>query len=215
VQPQAAPGFELLLITDPTAALGLVGSVRAALARLTPQEAERVAVQLRAKEASSDALREAARELRALTRRAGVKLLINADLEVARASAADGVHLPERGPSPAEARAQLGADAVIGVSCHDPEGLERAAQGGATYATLSPVFESPGKGVPLGLEQFSVWVSDARLPVFALGGIAPAHARDVKRAGASGIAVIGAVFRTPDPAGAVRELLDAWALGPD
>lgn len=206
--PETAPGFELLLITDPAAVLGLVGSVRAALAQLTPQEAARVAVQLRAKEASSKDLLDAARELRALTRSVGVKLLINGDLEVARASAADGVHLPERGPTPSEARAQLGPRAVIGASCHDPAGLERAAHAGATYATLSPVFESPGKGVPLGLAQFAAWVRDARLPVFALGGIAPAHARDVRHAGASGVAVIGAVFRTADPAGAVRDFLD-------
>jgi thiamine-phosphate pyrophosphorylase len=211
VQPKAAwRGFELLLITDPAAPLGLVGSVKAALAGLDAEHAARVAVQLRSKEFSTEALLEAARELRALTNYVGVKLLINGDLEVARASGADGVHLPEQGPTPAEARALLEPTALVGASCHAPDGLDRVAKAGADYATLSPVFDSPGKGNPLGLDQFTAWTRAARLPVFALGGVTAAQAPTLRRAGASGIAVIGAAFRARDPATAVRELLDAW-----
>jgi thiamine-phosphate pyrophosphorylase len=208
VRPRAAgPGFELLLITDPAARLGLVGSVEAALEGLRPEQAARVAVQLRAKEMSPEALRDAARALRVLTRDVGVKLLINGNLEVARESGADGVHLPERGPGAAEARARLGAAAIIGASCHDPVSLDRAAQGGADYATLSPVFESPGKGTPLGVERFAEWACAARLPVFALGGVTVARAGAVLAAGASGVAVIGAVFRAVDAGAVVREFL--------
>lgn len=209
-QTAARPGFELLLITDPAAARGLVGSVRAALEGLPPERAARLTVQLRAKALSQQALLEAAIELRAFTKPLGVKLLINGELEVARLSAADGVHLPERGPTVEQARAKLGTPAWIGASCHDPTGLDRAAEAGADYATLSPVYESPGKGEPLGIETFSAWVRAARLPVFALGGITHANAAAVRRAGAGGIAVIGAVFRATDPANAVRALLDAF-----
>jgi thiamine-phosphate pyrophosphorylase len=211
VQPSAAgPGFELLGITDPAARRGLVGSVQAALEGLTPAEAARVAVQLRAKEMPREALGDVARTLRALTRERGVKLLINGDVELARARDADGVHLPERGWSVEEARARLGAAAIIGASCHDQAALERAAEGGANYATLSPVFESPGKGPPLGVERFAEWVSAAKLPVFALGGITVERVRAVRAAGASGIAVIGAVFSAAEPARAVRDLLALW-----
>jgi thiamine-phosphate pyrophosphorylase len=202
--------FELLLITDPTAPLGLIGSVRAALAGIPSSDAQRVAVQLRAKNLPRQALADAAHELRALTRNAGVRLLINRDIELARTSCADGVHLPEAAPSPSAARAQLGAAALIGASCHDPAGLTRAAEGGASYATLSPVFDSPGKGAPLGRTRFAEWTRAALLPVFALGGVNAASAAGLKRDGASGIAVIGAVFATAEPACAVRELLDAW-----
>jgi len=201
--------FELLLITDPAAPLGLIGSVRAALAGLT-SPATRVAVQLRAKELPREVVVTAAHELRALTRAAGVALLVNGDIELARDCAADGVHLPETGVTVETARVQLGAAALIGRSCHDPAGLARAAEGGASYATLSPVFESPGKGPPLGLERFAEWTRATRLPVIALGGVRARHAAALKRAGASGLAVISAVFAAPEPARAVRELLDAW-----
>ena len=179
-------------------------------------------VQFRAKSLGRELVADLACELRAITQDAGVRLVINSDVEIARACFADGVHLPEadagacakRGTgtnaSPAVARSRLGAAALIGASCHDPVGLARAAQGGATYATLSPVFESPGKGAPLGLPRFAEWTQAALLPVFALGGVNAASAAALKRAGASGIAVIGAVFAAADPARAVRELLDAW-----
>jgi thiamine-phosphate pyrophosphorylase len=203
--------FELLLITDPAAPRGLAGSVRAALEGLSPEHAARIAVQLRAKTYARDALLPIARDLRQLTADAGVKLVINADLELAREIGADGVHLPESGPQPSAARAQLGAAALIGASCHDPAGLMRAAEGGADYATLSPVFESPGKGTPLGLAKFAKWVERASLPVIALGGVSSKYASDSKRAGASGLAVISAVFGAEDPAAAVRDLLNAWS----
>lgn len=183
--------------------------MRAALEGLSPEAAARVAVQLRAKTHARDALLPIARELRQLTSEAGVKLLINADLQLAREIGADGVHLPESGPRPSAARLQLGAPALIGASCHDPASLMRAADGGADYATLSPVFESPGKGTPLGLAKFAKWVEQAPLPVLALGGVNANRASDLKRAGASGLAVISAVFGAEDPAAAVRELLNA------
>lgn len=196
--------FELLLITDPAAPRGLVGSVRAAL---EGGSSGRVAVQLRAKHLPPAELLPLARELRAVTRRRGALFFVNEHIDIARASGADGVHLPEAGPQPSAARAQLGPSALIGASCHDPAGLDRAASGGADFATLSPVFESPNKGEPLGLDRFTDWVRATRLPVFALGGIRAEHTRALKCAGASGVAVISAVFQAPDPAAAVRALL--------
>ena len=217
--------FELLLITDPSAPRGLVGSVAAALDGQPPG---RLAVQLRAKAPASARVRTTptppaseapepparllalARDLRSLTRNAGIPLLINGSLSLAEEVCADGVHLPELGPSPAEARARLGAGAIIGVSCHAPARLALAAEGGASFATLSPVYPSPGKGEPLGLARFAAWTGEAKLPVFALGGVTAAHALELRRAGASGLAVISAVFGAPEPAAAVRALLAAW-----
>ena len=91
--------FELLLITDPGVPRGLVGSVRAALAGLAAQDAARVGVQLRAKTLPWEERAAAAHALRASTREAGVSLLINGDVELARECGADGVHLPESGVS--------------------------------------------------------------------------------------------------------------------
>ncbi|HKP56952.1 MAG TPA: thiamine phosphate synthase, partial [Polyangiales bacterium] len=104
--------FELLLITDPGARGGIVASVRAALGGAD----RRCAVQLRAKALSPAELLPIALELRALTREAGVALLINGSLEVAQACGADGLHLPEAGLTPAAARTALGPHALLGVS---------------------------------------------------------------------------------------------------
>ena len=198
--------FEVLLITDPAASGGIAGSVRAALRG--NDAAGRVAVQLRAKALDAASLAPIARELREITEATGVALLINGAIALAREVRADGVHLPEAGPSPALAREVLGPGRQIGVSCHDVAGLERAAQGGADYATLSPVYESPGKGPPLGLACFARWTAAARLPVIALGGVQARHVPQLRAAGAAGVAVISAVFGASDPSAALRALLD-------
>jgi thiamine-phosphate pyrophosphorylase len=137
-------------------------------------------------------------------------LVVNDRADLAQAIAADGVQLPERALPAAVVRRVLGERALIGVSCHDAPGLAAAASGGASFATLSPVFASPGKGEPLGLPAFSALARTAGLPVYALGGVAAPHARALRAAGAAGLAVISAVFGSTDPAAATAELLAAW-----
>jgi thiamine-phosphate pyrophosphorylase len=93
-----------------------------------------------------------------------------------------GVHLPERGLAVADARRLVG---LVGASIHAPR------ETGADYAMLGPIFETPGKGPPLG-------VSALRGPgvIFAVGGIdGPERARACVDAGAHGVAVIRAVPR--------------------
>lgn len=200
--------FDLLLITDPRAPLGLVGSVRAALEG-APHG--RLAVQLRAKTLGAGELLTCAHELRALTRTAGVLLLINDRADVAALCGADGVHLPEAGLSARAARSALGPHALIGASCHDAHGLARAAEAGsASYATLSPVFAVADKAPALEVKGFGALVREAALPVYALGGIRAEHLAQLRAAGARGVAVISAVFASPHPAQAVRALLAAW-----
>ena len=199
--------FTLYLITDGKDLVQLPAAVSEALAGAT---AGRVAVQLRAKAADARALFEVATELRRVTLQLGAALLINDRVDVALAVGADGVHLPERGLPAAAARALIGAGKYVGVSCHSAEGLARAASAGASFATLSPVFQSPDKGTPLGVERFAQLTAQAALPVFALGGIRPEHAPQLRAAGAHGLAVISAVFAQPDRAQAVRQFLTVW-----
>lgn len=202
--------FRLYLITDGDAPESIPSAVAAALSSAPPGH---VAVQLRAKRSDERTLLELARALRRETRLRGAKLLINEHIEVARSVAADGVHLPERSVAVSEARERLGPAACIGVSCHDAAGLARAR--GASFACLSPVFASPGKGEPLGLARFRELLAHAELPVFALGGVRPEHAPELRAAGATGLAVISAVFAQPDPAGAVAAFLETWDTSDD
>ncbi|HJL17322.1 MAG TPA: thiamine phosphate synthase, partial [Sandaracinaceae bacterium LLY-WYZ-13_1] len=127
--------FALMLVTDP--ALGEpVAKTEAALAAAP---SGRVAVQARMKGAPARGLADLVRALAPICRAAGAPLFVNDRADVARACGADGVHLPERGLRVDEARAVLGPGAWIGRSCHDRAGLERAARGGASYATLAPI----------------------------------------------------------------------------
>jgi len=197
--------FDLYLVTDPDVPGGVVEATLRALCRAPTG---RVGVQLRDKAADDATLERLAAELREVTRAAGAPLLVNGRPEIARRTGADGVQLPEGSPPPDRVRAILGSEAWVGVSCHDVAGARRAAEGGATFAVAAPFGRVPGKGSPLGPPGLSAIVRSAgRLPVLALGGIGPARIAGALAAGASGVAVMRAVWAAPDPAAAVVELL--------
>ena len=128
---------------------------------------------------------------------------VHDDLEAA-AALRIGIHLPAQASVP-DARAQLGAAALIGLSAHDEH--EVAAAAGADYVTLSPIFLSaskPGYGPALGLPALrGPW----RLPVLALGGIEAGNAALCIEAGAAGVAVMGEAMRAPDPRRFMADLL--------
>ena len=149
---------------------------------------------------------ETARRLRALTLETGARLIINDDPALAEAVGADGVHLGRDDGSLAEARARLGPDALIGVSCYDDlERAERLAAGGADYLAFGAVFSSPTKPdavrCPLNV------LGRARRfgrPVIAIGGITAENAAEALTAGADRVAVLSDVFDALDVAVRVR-----------
>jgi thiamine-phosphate pyrophosphorylase len=105
------------------------------------------------------------------------------------------------------ARARLGANALIGVSCYDRLDLALAAErAGADYVAFGAVFPSPTKPTeiraPLGL------LREARaalqVPIVAIGGITPENASVLLEAGVDALAVISAVFAQPDIQAAAR-----------
>jgi thiamine-phosphate pyrophosphorylase len=197
----------LYLITDSAVPARIPEAVSCALCAAPPGS---VLVQLRAKGCAPQQLYDIALELREVCTVHGAGLVVNDRTDLAQAVGANGVQLPERALPTPVVRQLLGERALIGVSCHDAAGLSAAASGGASFATLSPVYASPGKGKPLGLPQFSALLRGASLPVYALGGVDATHARALKAAGAAGLAVISAVFSSQDPATAVSDLLAAW-----
>jgi thiamine-phosphate pyrophosphorylase len=195
--------LRLYLVTDPGVA-GIVEATRAALAAAKPGE---VGVQVRDKHGGARAIAELAGALLPICRAASAPLLVNDRADVAKALGADGVQLPERGLTIEQARAVLGPAAIIGCSRHDRAGLERAA--GASFATLGPIREVPGKGAPIGVAGFARAVRGIALPVFALGGVELGDIAALRASGAAGIATIRGVYGSGDPAAAVRSILDA------
>ena len=129
--------------------------------------------------------------------------------DLAAAAVADGLHLPRGGDIPA-ARAALGPRALIGVSAHNP--VEAAAAADADYVTLSPIFPSlskPGHGAEPNLAALRSVSEAVAVPVLALGGVTADRVEACRRAGAAGVAVIGAVAHAEDPARAVGALISA------
>jgi thiamine-phosphate pyrophosphorylase len=196
------------LITDRRLAPSLPARVAAAIAGAPPGA---VAVQLREKDLGGRALLALARGLLPVCRRAGQLLLVNDRVDVAIAAGADGVHLPAAGIPPGDARALLGPDALVGVSCHGVDDVRRALAGGASYVTLSPIHDTPSKrpfGPPIGIAALRE-AAALGLPVVALGGMSPARAAEAFAAGARGVAAIRAWLDPDDPGAAVRAFLTA------
>ncbi|HVV97324.1 MAG TPA: thiamine phosphate synthase [Rhodanobacteraceae bacterium] len=144
--------------------------------------------------------------LAALCMRYDIPLIVNDDVELAHAIHADGVHLGEDDVDIATARARLGTDAIIGVSCYDS--LDRArslAAGGADYLAFGAFFSSPTK--PNACTATPALLHDAKafgLPLVAIGGITPENGAALVKAGADYLAVISAVFGAADVRAAAR-----------
>ncbi|MCJ2129097.1 thiamine phosphate synthase [Methylobacterium sp. E-045] len=158
--------------------------------------------------------RALAEELMGPVRDVGARLVVGGDVALARAIAADGVHLGggAKHEDIAAARRDLPPGCLVGVSAHSPVEIGRAAEAGADYATLSPVFATsskPGYGPALGPDILERGPRPT-IPVFALGGVTPANAGPCRDGGFSGIAVMGGVMGTADSGAAVRAYLAAW-----
>ncbi|MCB1018648.1 MAG: thiamine phosphate synthase [Acidobacteria bacterium] len=156
-------------------------------------------VQLREKDLEARALCTVATALTAQPRQG--KLLINARLDVALASGADGVHLPSSGPAPSRIRSASERSLLVGVSCHAPDEVARAEQEGADFAVFGPVFDTPSKrryGPPQGLERLAQACRLVRLPVLALGGVSLDNAAGCLERGAAGLAAIS-LFQRDEP----------------
>lgn len=145
--------------------------------------------------------RERADALQAMCLRYGAALIINDDVDLARAVGAAGVHLGRDDGDPAAARALLGAGKIIGASCYDDfETARRAVAAGASYVAFGAVCPSPTKpaAVRAPIELFARARTELDVPVCAIGGITLAHAAPLIAAGADLLAVITDLFSAPD-----------------
>ncbi|TCO42659.1 Nudix family hydrolase [Dokdonella fugitiva] len=152
-------------------------------------------VQLRQPHWPRARLADAARRARDACREHGARLLLNGDVQLAMVLGLDGVHLPAR-IAAGLAERPLPADRWLGVSCHDAAELLHAVRIGADFATLSPVFPTPGHehAQALGWERFAELVVHAPMPVYALGGMEGEDVDAAWMAGAQGIAAIRALW---------------------
>ena len=171
------------------------------------------AVQLREKDLADRAAFELLRQLRRAL--PASRLLVNGRADIALAAGADGVHLPADGVPTAALRRRFGDALLIGRSTHAVDEVAREAQSSADYVCFGPVFASPGKGTPVGLDALAAAAAlGAKLgvPVLALGGVGLAELPRVAAAGAAGAAGIRLfqdLARMPEVVAAAREAFAA------
>nr|GMC89739.1 thiamine biosynthetic bifunctional enzyme TH1, chloroplastic isoform X2 [Ipomoea batatas] len=156
-------------------------------------------IQLREKDAETLDFLEAAKACLEICRLHDVPLLINDRIDVALASGADGVHVGQSDMPAHVARALLGPDKIIGVSCKTPEQAHRAWAEGADYIGCGGVYPTNTKenNRTIGLDGLKSVCLSSRLPVVAIGGIGISNAEAVMALGVpnlKGVAVVSALF---------------------
>lgn len=159
------------------------------------------ALQVRLKPADDEQIRTTVMRLAPIARTHGVALILNDRPDLAVSLGCDGVHVGLSDASVATARRLMGADAMIGATCHDSRDLAMdAAEAGADYVAFGAFFPTGTKETTHRPEPeiLKIWQETVEIPCVAIGGITPATAGDLARAGADFIAVSSAVWQHPD-----------------
>ena len=188
---------QLYLITPPKLDLASFPDI---LARTL--DAGRVAcLQLRLKDTSEDDIRRAIDVLKPITQDRGVAFLLNDDPVLAADTDCDGVHVGQEDAVYDDARAAVGPNAIVGVTCHDSRHLAmEAAEQRADYVAFGAFFETgtktPKSHADVGILQW--WCQDMTVPVVAIGGITLGNCRPLISAGADFLAVVAGVWDYAD-----------------
>lgn len=172
-------------------------------------------VHLRDHDATPEAFAAGARTLVPRLREASddVTVSVNSRIEVAEGLGL-GLHVGWRGPTVAEARTRLGADALIGYSAHEHVQAEGDRTQGVDYYFFSPVFPTSSKPdqPPTGLGPLRTFCKAAApVPVLALGGITPQRVSMCREVGACGVAVLSGIMDVDPPRAATRAYVRALA----
>ena len=173
-------------------------------------------VQLRMKDAPDEEFLRVGREVGRLCREYGATFLLDDRVHLVAELGADGVHLGKHDMPVAEARRLLPAERIIGATANTFEDIERAAASGAGYIGLGPYrFTATKRNLSpiLGLEGYRRIFERCRtagitLPVVAIGGITAADVAPLLDAGATGIALSGALLGAEDPAEETRKIMN-------
>lgn len=159
------------------------------------------AVQLRLKDAPDEDVLRFGAVLKPIVQAAGAAFIVNDRPDLAAKLDADGVHVGQGDASYVEARAALGSEKIVGVTCHNSRHLAmEAAEAGADYVAFGAFFSSNTK-TPMHWAEptiLEVWQETMETPCVAIGGITLENAAPLAHAGADFIAVSGGVWEHPE-----------------
>ncbi|MBV9570964.1 MAG: thiamine phosphate synthase [Alphaproteobacteria bacterium] len=165
-------------------------------------------LQLRLKDVSDDEIRRTAAMLMPIAQRCGVAFVLNDRPDLAHELGTDGVHIGQEDGPFGLARAAMGPDRIVGVTCHNSRHLGvEAAEAGADYVAFGAFFPTATKQPKATAEpEILRWWSELMVvPCVAIGGITIENARPLVEAGADFLAVSAGVWQHPEgPAAAVR-----------
>lgn len=173
-------------------------------------------IQLRLKDASDDAVRQACDVLRPLAQEREIAFLLNDRPDLAAETGCDGVHVGQDDTPYAEAREIVGADAIVGVTCKASRDLAfEAGEAGADYVAFGAFFASTTKEIttPADPEILSWWQEFMTVPCVAIGGITVENADTLIEAGADFLAVASGVWDYPDGPGAAVKAFNEKMAG--
>ncbi|MBK7951213.1 MAG: thiamine phosphate synthase [Deltaproteobacteria bacterium] len=205
-------GLHVLVDDDPRWGRDPVEQARAACRARVP------VVQLRAKRAGDRVALAWAREIRALTRAAGSRFVVNDRFDLALLADADAVHLGQDDLSPSAIPRAVRARLAVGRSTHTPEQLAAARDEDVDYVAYGPVFGTRSKDSPFAARGLEALADAVRLaaprPLVAIGGLERDHLPLLRALGVAGVAVISAVAAAPEPEQAAAALIDAFDARP-
>jgi thiamine-phosphate pyrophosphorylase len=173
-------------------------------------------IQMRDKQLARAEFAATARRVLEICRLHHVRFIVNDRVVVAHEIGADGVHLGRNDMSLYDARAILGPDRIIGASAGNVDAAIEAEWEDADYVGFGHIFATGSKQKatpPVGIEGLAGACAEVEVPVIAIGGITEETVLAIMKAGARGIAVIGAVCRADDPRAATARLRAAIDAG--
>jgi thiamine-phosphate pyrophosphorylase len=164
--------------------------------------------QLRLKDVSDDDVMRAGDLLLPIAQRANVAFIVNDRPDLAYKLSADGVHVGQEDATYADARALLGPNRIIGVTCHDSRHLAvEAADAGADYVAFGAFYPTATKEPKTRADPdvLKWWSETMVVPCVAIGGITVENAWPLIEAGADFLAVSSGVWDHPEgPAAAAK-----------
>lgn len=189
------PRLHFVTDDDVVARPDFVDTAVAVLERCAPD----VAVHLRAHRTPARRVYDVAERLVARAP-SGTTVIVNDRIDIALAFGTRGVQLGRRSIPVSDARALLGAGTWIGYSAHAPQEAADAVAGGADFVLMGTIYESASHEgrAPAGVDAVRECRARAAAPVIAIGGVTPDRVAELADAGASGVAVLGGVWKATD-----------------
>jgi thiamine-phosphate pyrophosphorylase len=176
-------------------------------------------IQLRAKKSSLEEITELGRLMREIIPATGPLFILNDHPQLVPVISADGIHVGQDDLSVAEARAQAGAEILVGKSTHSLDQAIAAEREGPDYIGVGPIFATPTKPdyIPVGPALIEQVRHEVRIPQFCIGGINERTLPEVLAAGARRVVIVSDLLKSADiPAYChrARQLISSFSLWP-